>query len=81
MPAQQSNATAAQPHCCASSRAIGHPSDADVIHPLIDCKVDYAAVLDAIRKAGYTEAVGLEYFPVYPVEEGLKTLVEQLSTY
>lgn len=49
--------------------------------PLIDCKVDYAAVLDAIRKAGYTEAVGLEYFPVYPVEEGLKTLVEQLSTY
>ena len=24
---------------------------------------------------------GLEYFPVYPVEEGLKTLVEQLSTY
>lgn len=49
--------------------------------PLIDCKVDYAAVLDAIRKAGYTEAVGLEYFPVHPVEEGLKTLVEQLSTY
>ena len=49
--------------------------------PLIDCKVDYAAVLGAIRKAGYTEAVGLEYFPVYPVEEGLKTLVEQLSTY
>ena len=49
--------------------------------PLIDCKVDYAAVLGAIRKAGYTEAVGLEYFPVYPVEEGLKTLMGQLLTY
>ena len=49
--------------------------------PLIDCKGYYAAVLGAIRKAGYTEAVGLEYFPVYPVEEGLKTLMGQLLTY
>ena len=56
----------------------GHPGRHE---PLIDCKVDYAAVLGAIRKAGYTEAVGLEYFPVYPVEEGLKTLMGQLLTY
>ena len=53
----------------------GHPGRHE---PLIDCKVDYAAILSAIRKAGYTEAVGLEYFPVHPAEEGLKTLVGQL---
>ena len=53
----------------------GHPGRHE---PLIDCKVDYATILSAIRKAGYTEAVGLEYFPVYPAEEGLKTLVGQL---
>ena len=56
----------------------GHPGRHE---PLIDCKVDYAAILSAIRKAGYTEAVGLEYFPVYPAEEGLKTLVGQLLTF
>ena len=56
----------------------GHPGRHE---PLIDCKVDYAAILSAIRKAGYTEAVGLEYFPVHPAEEGLKTLVGQLLTF
>ena len=56
----------------------GHPGRHE---PLIDCKVDYAAILSAIRKAGYTEAVGLEYFPVHPAEEGLKTLVGQLLAF
>lgn len=46
--------------------------------PLIDSEVDYAAILGAIRRAGYQEAVGLEYFPVHPAEEGLKTLYAQL---
>ena len=49
--------------------------------PLTDSEVDYAAILSAIRKAGYTEAVGLEDFPGYPAEEGLKTLVGQLMSY
>ena len=41
----------------------------------------FTVVGHIFRKAGYTEAVGLEYFPVYPAEEGLKTLIGQLSTY
>ena len=49
--------------------------------PLIDSEVDYATVLGAIRKSGYSGAVGLEYFPVHPAAEGLKELVPQLLTF
>ena len=49
--------------------------------PLIDCRVDYASILGAIREAGYSEAVGLEYFPVQPAAEGLKELYSQLLTF
>ena len=49
--------------------------------PHIDSQVDYATILGAIRKAGYGEAVGLEYFPVHPAEAGLKTLFGQLLTF
>ena len=56
----------------------GHPGRHE---PLINCQVDYATILAAICKAGYTEAVGLEYMPVYPAAEGLKTLYAQLLTF
>ena len=46
--------------------------------PLIHSEVDYAAILRAIREAGYAGAVGLEYMPVHPAAEGLKTLHAQL---
>lgn len=49
--------------------------------PLIDCQIDYASILGAIREAGYSEAVGLEYFPVYPAADGLKELYAQLMTF
>ena len=49
--------------------------------PLIDSEVDYATVLGAIRKSGYSGAVGLEYFPVHPAAEGLKELVPQLLAF
>ena len=49
--------------------------------PHVDSEVDYQTILGAIRKAGYREAVGLEYMPVHPAEEGLKTLFGQLLTY
>lgn len=49
--------------------------------PHVDSEVDYAAILGAIRESGYAEAVGLEYFPVHPAEEGLKNLVERLASY
>ena len=49
--------------------------------PLIDCTVDYAAVLGAIRNAGFADGVGLEYFPLHPALEGLKELVPQLLTF
>ena len=56
----------------------GHPGRHE---PLIDSEVDYAAILTAIRKSGYPHAVGLEYFPVHPAEEGLKELYSQLLTF
>ena len=49
--------------------------------PLIDSEVDYATILSAIRKAGYQEAVGLEYFPIHPAAEGLKELYSQLLAF
>ncbi len=49
--------------------------------PLIDSEVDYATILTAIRKSGYPHAVGLEYFPVHPAEEGLKDLYSRLLTF
>lgn len=49
--------------------------------PLIDSEVDYAAILSAIRRTGYREAVGLEYMPVHPAAEGLKALHAQLLTF
>ena len=49
--------------------------------PHIDSEVDYATILSAIRKTGYTEAVGLEYMPVHPAQEGLKDLYSQLLTF
>ena len=56
----------------------GHPGRHE---PLIDSVVDYQTILGTIRKAGYTEAVGLEYMPVYPAAEGLKTLYAQLQEF
>lgn len=49
--------------------------------PLIDSEVDYQTILSAIRNTGYAEAVGLEYMPVHPAAEGLKTLHDQLLTF
>ena len=56
----------------------GHPGRHE---PLIDSEVDYATILTAIRKSGYPHAVGLEYFPVHPAEEGLKDLYSRLLTF
>ena len=56
----------------------GHPGRHE---PLINSVVDYQTILGAIRKAGFTEAVGLEYMPVYPAAEGLKTLHAQLQEF
>ena len=47
--------------------------------PMIDSEIDYPAILRAIREAGYKGAIGLEYFPVHPAAEGLKTLYTQLK--
>lgn len=49
--------------------------------PLIDSEVDYASILSSIRQSGYQGAMGLEYFPVHPAEEGLKALYPQLLTF
>ena len=49
--------------------------------PHFDSNLDYAPILRSIREAGYSEAVGLEYFPVKPALEGLKTLIPQLLTF
>jgi len=44
--------------------------------PHCDSEIDYETILSAICRAGYSGAVGLEYFPVHPAAEGLKTLVD-----
>ena len=44
--------------------------------PHHDSEIDYETILAAIRRAGYSGAVGLEYFPVRPASEGLRKLVE-----
>ena len=48
--------------------------------PLVNSKIDYIAILKAIKNAGYQESVGLEYFPVEDGAEGLKVLFEQLKS-
>lgn len=48
--------------------AAGHPGR----HELQSGELNYAVVFDAIDKAGYVGACGLEYFPVLPPEESLQ---------
>ena len=49
--------------------AAGHPGR----HELQNGELNYAVVFDALDKAGYAGACGLEYFPVLPSMESLET--------
>ena len=49
--------------------AAGHPGR----HELQNGELNYAVVFDALDKAGYAGACGLEYFPVLPPMESLET--------
>lgn len=54
--------------CIAHLHAAGHPGR----HELQNGELNYTVVFDAIDKAGYTGACGLEYFPTMPPEESLE---------
>lgn len=53
--------------CIAHLHAAGHPGR----HELWEGELNYSYILDAIRKAGYSGACGLEYRPLEDPEEGL----------
>lgn len=46
--------------------------------PLTGGGTEFKPILRAIRQAGYSGSVGLEYFPVHPAEKGLEQLHRQL---
>jgi len=65
----------------ANAELIGHVHIAGVPgrHEVLgDCEINYPAVLDALRKAGYDGAIGLEYLPLQDPVEGLKELFARL---
>ena len=53
----------------------GHPGRHEVLG---EQEIHYPAVLSALKKAGYTGAVGLEYFPLEDAVEGLRTLLKKI---
>lgn len=53
----------------------GHPGRHEVLGMQ---EIHYPAVLSALKNAGYTGAVGLEYFPLDDAVEGLKKLLKQI---
>lgn len=53
----------------------GHPGRHEVLG---EQEIHYPAVLSALKKAGYTGAVGLEYFPLEDAVEGLKKLQKEI---
>jgi len=55
--------------CIAHLHSAGHPGR----HELQYGENDYKVIFDAVDKAGYTGACGLEYSPLLPPEESLKT--------
>lgn len=46
--------------------------------PLKDSEVCYPAVLAALKRAGFTGAVGLEYFPLGDPDESLREIMEKM---
>lgn len=54
--------------CIAHLHGAGHPGR----HEFQYGEIDYKVVIDAIDKAGYTGALGLEYTPLMDAEESLK---------
>jgi len=52
----------------------GHPGRHEL---LSENEIDLGAVLEALERAGYTKAVGLEYFPVNDPLAGLRALKER----
>ena len=54
--------------CIAHLHGAGHPGR----HELQSGENDYHVILSAIEKAGYTEALGLEYFPTADPVESLR---------
>jgi len=53
----------------------GHPGRHE---PFGENEIHYPSVLGALKKAGYTGAVGLEYFPVMDAMESLKKLLKEM---
>lgn len=49
--------------------------------PLIRSEIDYPSILQAISKAGYDRAIGLEYFPQEDAAQGLCTLMQTLNKF
>jgi len=52
----------------------GHPGRHE---PTSENEISFGAVLDTLAQAGYTKAVGLEYFPVNDPVEGLRELMKR----
>ena len=46
--------------------------------PLDNSEVCYPVIIDALKKNGYTGAVGLEYMPLRAPEEGLREILEKM---
>ena len=44
--------------------------------PMVDSEIDYPVILEAIRRSGYGESVGMEYIPVHDAKDGLRKLFE-----
>ena len=55
--------------------AAGHPGRHE---PFGRNEIHYPSVLSALKEAGYTGAVGLEYFPLMDVLESLRTLQKEM---
>ena len=53
----------------------GHPGRHELLG---ESEINYAAVLGALKKAGYQLAVGLEYFPVEDTMTGLARLTKEI---
>lgn len=62
--------------CIAHLHSAGHPGR----NELQLGENDYRVIIDAIDRAGYTGAMGLEYKPLLPPEESLRIAMERYGT-
>ncbi|MBM7569240.1 hydroxypyruvate isomerase family protein [Paenibacillus sacheonensis] len=56
-----------------------HIADHPGRHEIGTGEINYRNVLDAIRETGYAGPIGLEYFPLQGVDEGLKAFLKEYA--